>query len=104
MIPELYKAIIKQNRKNVSPKYGAILPSQGILTPVPIQNVSINAASPYKHLLEPLQNILINTSYGSCTCNGGHVGLFIKTGSIQKERKMTQTTIRNFKKCKSGKT
>ena len=32
--------------KYVSPKYGAILPRQGIPLPLPIQIVSINAAAP----------------------------------------------------------
>ena len=31
-----------------------------------------------------------------CACTGDHVGLLIKSGSIQKEGTMTQTTIRNF--------
>ena len=60
---------------------------------------SINAAvtaSLYKHLLEPQHNVLLNISHSSCTCNGDHVGLLIKAGSIQNERTMTQTTIRNF--------
>ena len=39
---------------------------------------------------------LVNISHSSCTSNNDHVGLSIKTGSIQKERTMTQTTIRNF--------
>ena len=70
---------------------------------MPIQNISINAtapASPYKHLREPQRNVLLNTSPSSCTCNGDHAGLLIKTGSIQKQRTMTQTTIRNFQKDK----
>ena len=61
--------------------------------------VSINAAapaSPYKHLLEQQRNVLVSISCSSCVCNGGDVGLLIKTGSIQKGRMMTQTTIRNF--------
>ena len=41
----LYKAIIKQNRKHASPEYDTILPRQGIQSPPPIQNVSINAAA-----------------------------------------------------------
>ena len=93
------KAIINQNRKHVSPNYAATLPRQAILSSVPISNVSINVAapaSPYKHLLEPQRNILVNISHSFCTCNGDHVGLLIKTGSIQKERMMTQTAIRNF--------
>ena len=59
----------------------------------------MNAAaptSPYKYLLEPQRNVLVNISHSSCTCNGDHVGLLFKTGSIQKERTMTQTTIRTF--------
>ena len=47
-------------------------------------------------MLEPQQNDLLNISHSSCTCNGDHVGLLIKAGSIQKQRTMTQTTIRNF--------
>ena len=50
----------------------------------------------YKYLLEPQRNVLVNISHSSCTCNGDHIGLLIKTGSIQKERMMTQTTIRNL--------
>ena len=49
-----------------------------------------------KHMLEPQQDVLVDISHSSCTYNGDHVGLLIKTGSIQKERTMTQTTIRNF--------
>ena len=78
--------------------YDAILPRQAI-------NVSINAAapaSPHKHLLEQQRNVLLNISHSFCTCNGNHLGQFRKTGSIQKERMMTQTTIRNFYKCKGG--
>ena len=85
VISVVHKAIIKQNRKNVSPKYGAISPRHGIPPPVPIQNVSINTAvpaSPHKHLLELQQSVLVNISHSSCTCNGDHVGLLIKTGSI----------------------
>ena len=48
-------------------------------------------------MLEPQRNVLLNISRSSCTCNGDDVGLSIKTGSIQKERTMIQTTIRNFK-------
>ena len=40
--------------------------------------------------------MLVNISHSSWTCNGDHVGLLMKTGNIQKERTMTQTTIRNF--------
>ena len=93
------KLLSSKIEKNVSPKYGAILTRQTILSPVSIYNVSINAAapaSPYKHLLEPQRNALVNISHSSCTCNGDHVGLLIKTGSIQKQRTMTQTTICNF--------
>ena len=71
----------------------------GILSPAPIPDVSINAsapASPYKHLLEPQLNVLVNISHSTCACNGDYVGVLIKTGSIQKERTMTQTTIRNL--------
>ena len=78
-----------------------------MLSPVPIPNVSINAAaqaSPYKHLLEPQRNVLVNISHSSCTCNGDYVGVLIKTGSIQNERMMTQTIIRNFQKCKGSET
>ena len=67
--------------------------------PEPIPNVSINAAapaSPYKHLLEPQRNVLVNISHSSCACAGDHAGLLIKTGSIQEEKMMTQTIIRNF--------
>ena len=62
-------------------------------------NVSINAAapaSPYKHLFEPQRNVLLNISHSSCKSNSDHVVLSIKTGSIQKEKMMTQTNIRNF--------
>ena len=61
----------------------------GILSSVPIRNVSVNASappSPYKHLLEPQRNVLVNISHSSCTCNGDRVGLLIKTGSIQKKK------------------
>ena len=44
-------------------------------------------------------NVLVNISHSSCACNGDHVGLLIETGSIQKERTVTQTTIHNFYKC-----
>ena len=66
----------------------------GILSPVPIPNVSINVAvqaSSFKHLLEPLQNVLVNISHSSCTFNGDHVGLSIKTGSIQKKNKQNDS-------------
>ena len=53
-------------------------------------------ASPCKHLFEPEQNVLVNINHSSCTCNGNHVGLLMMTGNIQKEKTMTQTTIRNF--------
>ena len=82
-------------------------PRQAILSPVPIPNVSINAVAPvsrYKHVLEQQQNVLVNISPSSCTCNGDHVGQLIKTRSIQKEKMMTQTTIRNFEKCKGSET
>ena len=72
---------------------------QAILPSVPVLNVLINAAapaSPHKHLLEPQRNILVNVSHSSCTCNGDHVDLLMKTGSIQKERTMTHTAIRDF--------
>ena len=60
-------------------------------------------ASPYKHLLELLQNVSVNISCSSCTCNGDHVDLLIKAGSIQIERMMAQTTTRDFLKCKGVK-
>ena len=47
-------------------------------------------------VLEPHRNVLVNISHTSCACNGDHVGVLIKTGSIQKEKMMAQTTIRNF--------
>ena len=47
-------------------------------------------------MLEQQQNVLVNISHSSCTCDGDYVGLLIKTGSIQKERTMTQITICNF--------
>ena len=47
-------------------------------------------------MLEPQRNALLNISRSSCTCNGDHVGLLIKTESIQKERIMTLTTTRDF--------
>ena len=47
-------------------------------------------------VLEPQQNVLLNISHSSRTSNGGHVRLLMNTGSIQKQRTMTQTTIRNF--------
>ena len=93
------KLLSAKTKKNVSPKYGAILPRQGVPSPVPIKNVSINAAvpaSPYKDLLQQQRNVLVNISHSSCTCNGNHVGLLIKTGNIENERMMTQTTICNF--------
>ena len=31
----------------------------------------------------------VSKSHSSCTCNGNHVGLLIKTGSIGKERMMS---------------
>ena len=61
--------------------------------------VSINAAapaSPYKYLVEPQRNVVVNISDISCACNDDHVGLLIKTGSIQEERTITQTIISNF--------
>ena len=64
-----------------------------------ISNVSSNAAAPalpYKHLWQQQQNVLVNISHSSCTCNDDHVGLLIKSGSIQKERMITNITIRNF--------
>ena len=70
---------------------------------MPIQNVSINAAtpaSPYKHVFQPQQNVVLNINRSSCTCNGDDVGLLMKTESIQKERTITQTAICNFLKCK----
>ena len=79
------------------------LPRQGILSPVAVQNVSINAAapaSPHKHLSEQQRNVLVNISRSFCACTGDHVGLLIKNESIQKKRMMTQTTIHNFLKCK----
>ena len=82
-----------------------VLPRQAILSPVLIQNVSINAAapaSPYKHMLEQQQNALLNISHSTCTCNGDHVGRLIKTGSIQNKRTMTQTTIHNFFRVRGG--
>ena len=45
---------------------------------------------------------LVNISHSSCTCNGNHLGLSIKTESIQKEKMILQTIIR--KKCKGGET
>ena len=47
-------------------------------------------------MLEPQRKGLLNISHSSCTFNGDHFGLLIKTGSIYKERTMTQTNIRNF--------
>ena len=47
-------------------------------------------------MLEPHRNVLVNISLTSCACNGDHVGVLVKTGSIQQEKMMTQTTIRNF--------
>ena len=70
-----------------------------MLLPVPIQNVSITApALPYKHMLEPQRNVLLNISHSSC--NGDRVGLLKKIRSIQNERTMTQSTICNFLKNK----
>ena len=65
----------------------------------------INAAapaSPYKHLLKPLRDVLLNISHSFCTCNGDHVGLLMKTGNVQKERTMTLTIICNFFKSSGG--
>ena len=70
-------------------------------SPAPIPNVPINAAaraSPSKHLWEQQGNVLVNISHSFYTCNGDHVGLLIKTGSIIKERKMPQISIRTFEK------
>ena len=45
---------------------------------------------------------LVNINHSSCTCNGDHAGLLIKTESIRKEKMMSRTIIR--KKCKGGET
>ena len=48
-----HKAIVNKIEKRVYPKYGAILSQHGKTSPVPSQNVSINAAAPVsrcKHL------------------------------------------------------
>ena len=53
--PGSSRDIVNQNRKNVSFMYGAIIPRQGIPSPVLNGDVSIKVAaptSPYKHLLE----------------------------------------------------
>ena len=42
------------------------------------------------------QNIAVNITHSSSTCNGDYVGLLIKTGSIQKYRMISQTNIRYF--------
>ena len=73
---------------------------------MPIAKVSINVAapaSPYKHLLEPKRNVLVYISHRFCTCHGDHVNLLIKTGSIQKQRMMTQTTFVIFKSVRGVK-
>ena len=73
----------------------------GMLSPVPIQKVSINAcapALPHKHLLELQRNVLVHISYvlvKNISKYGDYVDLSIKTESIQKERMMTQTAVRN---------
>ena len=42
---------------------------------------------------------LCKYSHSSCTCNGDHVGLLIKTGSIQKEcHKLPFVTYRSVRK------
>ena len=38
-------------------------------------------------MLEPERNVLLNISHTSSTCNGDHVGLFMKTKSIQKKKR-----------------
>ena len=82
-------------------------PGRHTITCANSKRLSINAAapaSPYKHLWEPQQNVLVNISHSSCACTGDHGGALIKTGSIQKETMMTQTIICNFGKCKGSET
>ena len=59
-------------------------------------NYVSTSASPYKHLLEPQRNVLLNIIHSFCAYTDDYVVLLIKRGSIQKERRMIQTTIHNF--------
>ena len=65
-------------------------------SPVPTLNVSLKAVAPasrYKHLQEQQEKVSENIVHSSCTRNGDHFGLLIKTGSTQKKRMMSKLSF-----------
>ena len=83
-----YKAIIKQNKKHVIQKYGAILPRHTIIvhtiTCADLKRINYCCCTSFnvQAFVRATTNCFNKLSHNFCTCNGCHVGLFIKTGSI----------------------
>ena len=71
---------------------------------MPIVNVSIKSAAPaepYKLLLEPQQNVLLNINHSFCICFP-LLGLLIKTGSIKKKKNDDTNYHLSFLKVQGG--
>ena len=87
------------NIKHFCPKCGAILPRQVMPSPLPIKNASTKVAapaSPHKQFRKQQRTVVEIIGHSTCTRNGDHRSLGIKTGSTRNERLKSQTITRPF--------
>ena len=61
--------------------------------------ISLQPASPIARLWEQYPKVYIFYFQTSCTHNGDHLILSIKTDNAHKERMLSHTIINTFKKC-----
>ena len=86
--PASFIKLLSSKIENIFPQVWCDFSHAGHIIDCANSNISINvaaSASSCKHLLEPQRNVLVKISHSSCTCNGDHVGLLIKTGSFIKK-------------------